>query len=302
MTNVDYLCLEGFRMAGNNIERQKALITEFREAYKGTEYAKLSDIEILSILNEQLNNVSLSGDEQVSLFLGTSQGNIADGIQVNNPLTKEETSQLKQKLKERVGNISSKIDEAEKNNGWMGKAWSWTKNTLGFGASSNKVKEQKKKEEELLSKGDLKNSFKELTGVDYSPENVRKFLNGEIKLLSEQALDSYIEGQDMAKDIIGDIGSGIVAMAGYSLALGAVAATGGAAIPIALGVAVLVGGGAKVALKSSDGTNKESKLHDFITGGFSGVLAPFTGGMGGAVGKSIATKMGMQVVKQGTAN
>ncbi len=35
-----------------------------------------------------------------------------------------------------------------------------------------------------------------------------------------------------------------------------------------------------------------------ITGGFSGLLAPVTGGVGGAVGRGVATKLGIQVLKQ----
>ncbi len=35
-----------------------------------------------------------------------------------------------------------------------------------------------------------------------------------------------------------------------------------------------------------------------ITGGFSGLLAPVTGGVGGAVGRGVAAKLGIQVLKQ----
>jgi GTP:adenosylcobinamide-phosphate guanylyltransferase len=125
--------------------QQKKIIEQFREAYKGTEYAKLSDVEILTIMNEGLSNVKLSEDERISAFGLDGKSANVDGVQLNQPLTKEEKQQLKQKISTRVKNVSTDVSKAEKGNTWIGKAWSWTKNTFGFGASSNKVREQQKK-------------------------------------------------------------------------------------------------------------------------------------------------------------
>ena len=58
----------------------------------------------------------------------------------------------------------------------------------------------------------------------------------------------------------------------------------------------------KSGIKYADtiGTNRKYTLknlgHDCATGAFSGALAPITGGLGGAVGKTVATKFGIQAV------
>lgn len=60
----------------------------------------------------------------------------------------------------------------------------------------------------------------------------------------------------------------------------------------------------KAGVKALDtlGTDKKYTMkdfgHDLATGAFSGALAPITGGFGGAVGKTVATKLGIQAVKQ----
>ena len=55
-------------------------------------------------------------------------------------------------------------------------------------------------------------------------------MNGEITTKSEQALNGYKEGQDMAVDVIGDMVSGIAAVGIYSLAVAAAPFSGGASI------------------------------------------------------------------------
>ena len=206
-------------------------------------------------------------------------------------------AQLKAVLSSRVNAVTADLKEAEDNNGFIGKAWSWTKNTFGFGDSSNKVKKSQSKEKELLANFDKdpKGTFEQLTGVPYSNENVEKFINGEIKLKSEQNLDGYKEGQDMCVDIAGDIVSGVVA-------LGAVAAapfTGGASLLLAAGAGAVVKTGLKYADAKSAGREYDSFGRDMATGAFSGFLAPLTGGAGGAVGKAVATRMGLEAVQVG---
>ena len=107
----------------------------------------------------------------------------------------------------------------------------------------------------------------------------------------------------MAVDVAGDMISGIAAVGIYTAAVAAAPFTGGASI--AVGVVAAAGSGAliKSGIKYADtiGTNRKYTLknlgHDCATGAFSGALAPITGGLGGAVGKTVATKFGIQAVK-----
>lgn len=206
-------------------------------------------------------------------------------------------AQLKAELTARVNTVSADLKKAEDNNGFIGKAWSWTKNTFGFGDSSNKVKKSQSKEKELLANFDKdpKGTFEQLTGVPYTAANIERFNRGEIKLKSEQNLDGYKEGQDMCVDITGDIVSGVVA-------LGAVAAapfTGGASLLLAAGAGALVKTGIKYADAKSAGREYDSFARDMATGAFSGLLAPITGGAGGAIGKAVASRLGLEAVQIG---
>lgn len=206
-------------------------------------------------------------------------------------------AQLKAELTARVNTVSADLKKAEDNNGFIGKAWSWTKNTFGFGDSSNKVKKSQSKEKELLANfyKDPKGTFEQLTGVPYTAANIERFNRGEIKLKSEQNLDGYKEGQDMCVDITGDIVSGVVA-------LGAVAAapfTGGASLLLAAGAGALVKTGIKYADAKSAGREYDSFARDMATGAFSGLLAPITGGAGGAIGKAVASRLGLEAVQIG---
>ena len=68
-------------------------------------------------------------------------------------------------LENRINNVTAKLQKAEKENGLIGKAWSWTKNTIGFGDSSDKVREIQANERKLLAQfnsneqNDLKYSY-----------------------------------------------------------------------------------------------------------------------------------------------
>ncbi len=204
-------------------------------------------------------------------------------------------------LNQRFGKIKKDLKSAEDSNGWIGKLWSGTKNLFGFGDSSNKVREQQDREQQLLMQFNADNPnkaqiFKELTGLDFTPENIEAFITGEAKLKSEQALDGYKEGQEMASDMGGDIISGIAAVGIYSLAVAAIPLTGGLSLAAGFAAAGIAGGLVKQGVKWTDG--KQPNRKDFVTGAVSGLLAPFTGGLGGAVGKSVAKTLGIQAVKQ----
>lgn len=179
----------------------------------------------------------------------------------------------------------------------------------GLGDSSDKVREQQNTEKKLLQQFNSNTQrrpeiFKQLTGVEYTPENLEKFIKGEIKLKSEIALQSYKEGQEMATDVGADIVSGIAAVGIYSAAVAAAPFTGGASIAVGIAAAGTSAAAIKTGLKAADAISGGRKYtlkdatHDATTGAFSGILAPVTGGLGGAVGKTVATKLGIQAVKQ----
>lgn len=212
-------------------------------------------------------------------------------------------------LENRINNVSINLQKAENSNGFIGSSWNGFKNLTGIGDSSDEVREQQKSEKKLFQQfnNNVKRRpeiFKELTGADYTPENIEKFIKGEIKLKSEQALNDYKEGQDMAVDVGADIVSGIAAVGIYTAAVAAAPFSGGTSIAVGIAAAGASAAAIKTGLKAADAASggREYTLkdvgHDAVTGAFSGIIAPVTGGIGGAAGKTIATKVGVQAVKQ----
>lgn len=220
-----------------------------------------------------------------------------------------QTYNLNKTLEKRINLVSQKLQKTEDDNGFIGKTWSGFKNLTGIGDSSDKVREIQTSESKLLEQFNANEQrrpeiFKQLTGSDYTPENLEKFLKGEIKLKSEQALLGYKEGQEMAVDIGADIISGVVSVGIYSAAVAAAPFSGGSSIAVGIAAAGTSGAAIKASLKASDAYtggreyNANDLAKDTATGAFSGILAPVTGGMGGAVGKTVATKLGIQATKQ----
>ena len=212
-------------------------------------------------------------------------------------------------LEKRINNVSTNLKKAEDENGFIGSTWSGFKNITGIGDSSDNVREQQEIEKKLLeqfntTEQNRTNVFKELTGFDYTEENLEKFIKGEIKLKSEIALNGYKEGQAMAVDVGADIVSGVAAVGIYTAAVAAAPFTGGGSIFFGIASAGASGAAIKTGMKAADAATggREYSLkdaaHDAATGTFSGVIAPVTGGLGGAVGKTVATKLGVQAVKQ----
>ncbi len=101
----------------------------------------------------------------------------------------------------RINGVTSKTSEAESKNGFLGKAWHWTKNNLldWCTDSTNDIKKLQDEERAALN-GDIKEAFKEITGMDYTLENLNRFMNNELPTKSEAALLGYAEGQEMAVD------------------------------------------------------------------------------------------------------
>ena len=206
----------------------------------------------------------------------------------------------------KLNNQEKALNKAKKEQGWIGKGWDWFKNKTGIGDGSNKAQQQINAERKLLKQiktGKIsKKDFKETTGLDYTKENLAKFQKGELSQ-AETKINGYKEGQDMATDMVGDMVSGIAAVGIYTVAVAAAPVTGGASLLVGFGLATASGAAIKVGIKALDtvGTDKKYTLkdlkHDAATGAFSGGLAPVTAGLGGAVGKTVATKFGVQAIK-----
>ncbi len=207
----------------------------------------------------------------------------------------------------RLNNEEKRLNKTKKEQGWIGKGWDWVKNKTGIGDGSEKAQQQINIERKLLNQvktGKIsKKDFKAATGVEYTKENLEKFKRGELSQVTAK-INGYKEGQEMATDVVGDMVSGIAAVTIYTAAVAAAPFTGGASIALGVAVAATSGALIKAGVKALDtvGTDKKYTMkdfgHDLATGAFSGALAPITGGFGGAVGKTVATKLGIQAVKQ----
>ena len=308
-------------------------IQQYRQA--NPKCNNLSDKQILSILIES-GQITLTEAQKNSIFLNNTNETTATGLNIeknSNTQTANvpdvivkssdgKTYNFNKTLENRINNVTANLKKAEDSNGFIGKAWSGFKNLTGIGDSSDKVREQQEVEKKLLAQFNSNGQrrpqiFKELTGVDYTPENLEKFIKGEIILKSEQALTGYKEGQEMAADVIADVGAGIVSYgtAAVCVAGGIAAApfTAGASLTgVAAGIGIAAGTGAvvKTGIKYADAKSagREYSLkdagHDCATGAFSGALAPVTAGAGAAIGKGAAVQttkvLGKTALKEGT--
>ena len=292
-------------MADLSVQQQN-IIKQLKQAYP--ELKNYPDEHILSLYNQQLNNIQLSEDERISIMNGRNgisndgMGLRLEGTQTS--VSKEQEAQLKSALTARLNAVSTNVKKAEDSNGFLGSMWSGFKNLTGIGDSSDKVREQQKADLKALESGNIAEAFKQITGLDYTLENVNKFLNNEVQTKSETALNGYTEGQDMACDVSADMVSGIAAVGIYTAAVAAAPFTGGASIVVGVAAAGASAAAIKTGIKYADAKSggreytADNLKKDLATGAFSGVLAPITGGMGGAVGKTVATKVGIQAVKQ----
>lgn len=299
---------------------RKIIISNGVTAYQSADGTPLNkkDFE----LKEGVYNIQKSGRYSVTKN-GATKYYAADGTQLResyfnakegkkkNVIFKAQDGKsydLTKTMTNRLNNVTKDLKKSEDENGFIGKTWSGFKNLTGIGDSSDKVREMQEAEKKLIPLF-LENSknkekiFQTLTGKSYNQENIVKFLNGEIKLKSEQALQGYKDGQEMAVDVAADVVSGIAAVGIYTAAVAAAPFTGGASIAVGIGAAALSGAAIKSGLKYVDAKTGgrdytlKNAAHDAATGAFSGVLAPVTGGLGGAIGKTVATKLGVQAVK-----
>lgn len=208
----------------------------------------------------------------------------------------------------KLNNQEKKLNKIKKEQGFIGKSWDWLKNKTEIGDNSDKAQHQINEERELLKQLRQPNSkinpeqFEKITGQKFTKANLEKFKKGEFSQAAKK-IEGYKEGQEMAVDVVVDVASGITSFGVYSLAVAASPFTGGASIAVGVAVAAGVGAAVKTGVKAADAYSGGRKYtldnakKDSATGVVSGILAPVTGGFGGAVGKTVATKLGLQTVK-----
>lgn len=208
----------------------------------------------------------------------------------------------------KLNNQEKRLKKTKKEQGFIGKGWDWLKNKTGIGDSSDKAQMQINAERKLLMQmrksGSKisKSEFEKITGQKCTPANMKKFQQGDFSQTAKK-VSGYQEGQEMAVDVVADVASGVVAFGIYTAAVASSPFTGGTSI--ALGVFAAAGTGAliKSGIKAADAFSGGRKYtfdnfkKDAGTGAVSGMLAPVTSGFGGAVGKVVATKLGLQTVK-----
>ncbi len=208
----------------------------------------------------------------------------------------------------KLNNQEKRLKKTKKEQGFIGKGWDWLKNKTGIGDSSDKAQMQINAERDMLKQLRQPNAkidqkqFEKITGQKYTKANLEKFKKGEFSQAAKKT-EGYKEGQEMAVDVVADVASGITSFGVYSLAVAASPFTGGASITVGVAVAAGVGAAVKTGVKAADAYSGGRKYtldnakKDSATGAVSGILAPVTGGFGGAVGKTVATKLGLQTVK-----
>lgn len=208
----------------------------------------------------------------------------------------------------KLNNQEKKLNKIKKEQGFIGKSWDWLKNKTEIGDGSDKAQHQINEERELLKQLRQPNSkinpeqFEKITGQKFTKANLEKFKKGEFSQAAKK-IEGYKEGQEMAVDVVADVASGITSFGVYSLAVAASPFTGGASIAVGVAVAAGVGAAVKTGVKAADAYSGGRKYtlddakKDSATGAVSGILAPVTSGFGGAVGKTVATKLGLQTVK-----
>lgn len=245
--------------------------------------------------------ISISNDG--ATYCVTKNGKKSKPLKAKSP----SLGQLDQNIA-KLNNQEKKLNKIKKEQGFIGKGWNWFKNKTGLGDSSNKAQMQINAERDMLKQLRQPNAkidqkqFEKITGQKYTKANLEKFKKGEFSQAS-QKVAGYQEGQEMAVDVVTDVAAGAASFTIYTLSIAAAPFTGGGSI--ALGGALAAGTGAlvKTSVKYADAVSGGRKYtlndakKDASTGAVSGLLAPITAGAGGAIGKTVATKLGLQTIK-----
>ena len=245
--------------------------------------------------------ISISNDG--TTYCVTKNGKKSKPLKAKSP----SLGQLDQNIA-KLNNQEKKLNKIKKEQGFIGKGWDWFKNKTGIGDGSDKAQNQINAERDMLKQLRQPNAkidqkqFEKITGQKYTKANLEKFKKGGFSHAS-QKVAGYQEGQEMAVDVVADVAAGAASFTIYTLSIAAAPFTGGGSI--VLGVALAAGTGAlvKTGVKYADAVSGGRKYtlndtkKDALTGAVSGLLAPITAGAGGAIGKTVATKLGLQTIK-----
>lgn len=281
---------------------RKIIYTKLKDGHMACKYYGADGTQLKPEYFKKVEGqISISPDG--ASYTVTKNGKTSKPIKAKNPVL----GQIDQNIV-KLNNQEKELNKVKEEQGFIGNGWDWFKNKTGIGDGSDKAQNQINAERDMLKQLRKPNTkidskqFEKITGQKYTKANVEKFKKGELSQAS-QKVTGYQEGQEMAVDVTADVISGVASFTTYTVAVAAAPFTGGASI--ALGVAVAAGTGAliKSGVKAADAFSGGRKYtfddfkKDAGTGAVSGMLAPVTSGIGGAVGKTVATKLGLQTVK-----
>lgn len=253
------------------------------------------------------NSVNGFSTQNVNLNAGVTvernnQSQTSNGVQNPQPLRLINPQQIvKTELQKKYDALVKGLKDEKAQQGFIGQSWDWFKNKTGWFTGSNKVQTEidalktqlKDLNEHPEKAGEI---YKNLTGKNLDAKELQNISKGNINLKAEELLKDYKEGQKESVDIAADVISGIVSVGIYAGAIALCPFTGGASIAVGVAAAAAAGASIKSVVKLADagygGRQYDSFQHDLATGSFSGVLAPISGGVGGAVGKTIVTRIG----------
>lgn len=229
------------------------------------------------------------------------------GTNYANSLDEKTRKTIQDKLKKEYEKLQVQLKKTRKENGPIGNSWDWIKNVTGLGAGSNKVQAELDKMKKQLADlekhpANMAKVYKSITGKNLNSEELAKLTKGQIETKASIALDKYQEGQSTAVDTVADVISGIAVIGVYTAAVAAAPFTGFASIAVGIAAAGVVAGGLKAGIKYADakigGRKYDSLGYDLATGFLNGAMAPVTGGLGGALGKTVAFKLGVRTAEE----
>lgn len=211
--------------------------------------------------------------------------------------------------------VEINFEQAQKGNGFIGKAWDGVKELFGDENSSSNTQKKvdalkDKIEEAKKDPSKIAAVYQELTGKELDKASIEKFLTTDKKKKQDilagtegaSFVKEYAEGQKMAQNITTDVAAGVVAVGAVALAV----PTGGASIVAAAGIGAAAGGLTKAGLKAADKMSNDltgdmsfaETGKDLLSGAVTGGLTVGTAGLG-AVTKGAAVAAETTVAKEG---
>lgn len=224
-------------------------------------------------VNRVGNNIFIKPYEQYEVKSYAQNGVDNPFFSTKTPIDtfKRSTQDYQEKQFINTTSLKQDLEKTKSEQGFLGKLWDGFKNLTGIGAGSSKAQQA------------IEDYEKGLISVEEM----------------EHAVNGYQEGQKMAVDVVADMTSGMLSIVVFGAATAVLGPVG------ALLVAGTTGAISKVGIKAGDAlvTGKEytskNLLYDTVSGGINGLLGPITNGIGNTVTKTIATKFGISILKEG---